>query len=272
MSDIAVLRDRLLEYMQRLPSCAVAFSAGVDSSVVAKAAALALGERAVAVTGVSPSLAEGELDEARRMAQLIGIRHVEITTNEMELPAYAENSPDRCYHCKNELYWRIKDLREQLQVELIINGANADDLFDYRPGMRAAGEQEVVSPLADCGLTKQDVRALARHWDLPIWDKPATPCLSSRIAYGEAVTPERLAMIDRGEQFLRQHGFGTVRVRYHKGDLARIEVPLDDLPRLMSEELRPQVARCLHDLGFKFVTIDIQGFRSGSLNVLLPTL
>ena len=270
MSDIATKREQLLDLMRSFPSCAVAFSAGVDSTVVAKAAALTLGDRAVAVTGVSPSLADGELDAARRMAQLIGIRHLEIDTDEMSQPQYAENSPDRCYHCKTELYRQMKDLQQHLQVDVIVNGANADDLFDYRPGMRAASEQQVRSPLAESGLTKSDVRALAKEWELPIWDKPATPCLSSRIAYGEQVTVERLAMIDRAEQFLRQRGFATVRVRYHAGDLARIEVPLAELPRLLHEELRLQVAEYLQQLGFKFVTLDVMGFRSGSLNVLVP--
>jgi uncharacterized protein len=270
MPDLAMKLAQLLELMRTYPSCAVAFSAGVDSSVVAKAAALALGDRAVAVTGVSPSLADGELEEARRMAQLIGIRHLEIATDEMSQPQYADNAPDRCYHCKTELYLQIKDLQARLQVDVIVNGANADDLSDYRPGMRAAREQQVRSPLAECGLTKNDVRTLARQWDLPIWNKPATPCLSSRIAYGEQVTVERLTMVDRAEQFLRQRGFATVRVRYHTGDLARIEVPLPELPRLLHEDLRTVVAEHFRQLGFKFVTLDVQGFRSGSLNVLVP--
>lgn len=270
MSGLDDKRAQLLAVMQSLESCAVAFSAGVDSSVVAKAAALALGSRAVAVTGVSASLADGELDEARRMAQLIGIRHVEIGTQELTLPEYAANAPDRCYHCKTELYVNLQTLKQTLDVAAIVNGANADDLSDYRPGTRAATEQSVRSPLAECGITKSDVRALARQWQLPIWDKPATPCLSSRIAYGEQVTVERLAMIDRAEQFLREHGFTTVRVRYHKGDLARIEVPLADLPRLLAAELREALTQHLQDLGFKFVTVDLLGFRSGSLNVLVP--
>ncbi len=270
MPDLVMKLAQLLDLLRTYSSCAVAFSAGVDSSVVAKAAALALGDRAVAVTGVSPSLADGELEEARRMAQLIGIRHLEIPTDEMSQPRYAENAPDRCYHCKTELYLQIKDLQTRLQVDVIVNGANADDLSDYRPGMRAAREQQVRSPLAECGLTKNDVRALARQWDLPIWNKPATPCLSSRIAYGEQVTVERLTMIDRAEQFLRQRGFATVRVRYHTGDLARIEVPLPELPRLLHEDLRAAVTEYFRQLGFKFVTLDVQGFRSGSLNVLVP--
>lgn len=271
MSDIATQGAQLVELIRGWGRCAVAFSAGVDSAVVAKAAALALGDRAVAVTGVSPSLAEGELDEARDVARRIGIRHLEIDTQELSRSGYVENSPDRCYYCKTELYLQIHDLRSTLDVDVVLNGANADDLHDYRPGTRAAAEQHIRSPLAECGLTKDAVRALARHWDLPIWDKPATPCLSSRIAYGESVTEERLAMIDRAEQFLRQQGLRTVRVRYHKGDLARVEVPAADIARLLDAPLRDQLVERFTELGFKFVTVDLQGFRSGSLNVLVPT-
>lgn len=270
MSDLAAKRMQLLALMRSFQTCAVAFSAGVDSAVVAKAAALALGSQAVAVTGVSASLADGELEQAREMARLIGIRHVEIDTNELALPQYASNAPDRCYHCKTELYLNMKDLQQSLAVDVIVNGANADDLSDYRPGMRAATEQAVRSPLAECGLTKNEVRTLARQWDLPVWNKPATPCLSSRIAYGEEVTAQRLSMIDRAEQFLRSHGFSTVRVRYHKGELARVEVPVEDLQRLVEGELRLQLTAHLQELGFKFVTLDLLGFRSGSLNVLVP--
>ncbi len=269
-SDLATKRDRLLGLLRAYDSCAVAFSAGVDSAVVAKAAALALGERAVAVTGVSPSLAAGELEEARRMARLIGIRHVEIETDEIAQPQYYENAPDRCYHCKTELYTRMKDLQRRLAVAVILNGANLDDLSDYRPGTQAATEQHVASPLAQCSLTKSEVRELARQWDLPVWNKPATPCLSSRIAYGEQVTAQRLEMVDRAEQFLRGRGFGTCRVRYHRGDLARVEVPLDDVPRLVTGDLREQLVEHCRELGFKFVTLDLLGFRSGSLNVLVP--
>jgi pyridinium-3,5-biscarboxylic acid mononucleotide sulfurtransferase len=270
MSDVAAKRTQLLALMRSFRTCAVAFSAGVDSAVVAKAAALTLGAQAVAVTGVSASLAEGELEQARNMARLIGIRHVEISTKELALPQYVSNAPDRCYHCKTELYLNMKDLQRTLAVDVIVNGANADDLSDYRPGTRAATEQAVRSPLAECGLTKNEVRLLAREWDLPVWNKPATPCLSSRVAYGEEVTVDRLSMIDRAEQFLRAHEFPTVRVRYHKGDLARIEVPVEDLPRLADGALRSQLTAYLQELGFKFITLDLLGFRSGSLNVLVP--
>src|SRR5437762_8436647 len=174
--------NSLLAALRQLESCAVAFSGGVDSAVVAKAAAVALGERAVAVTGKSASLAEGELEAAEELAKLIGIRHVIVDTDELNKPDYLKNAPDRCYHCKTELYTQLERLLPQLGVKAIVNGANADDLGDYRPGMHAAAEHRIHSPLADCGITKAEVRELAAGWGLPVWDKPATPCLSSRIA------------------------------------------------------------------------------------------
>jgi uncharacterized protein len=262
-------RQRLLDRLSQLGSCAVAFSAGVDSTVVAKAAQLALGPAAVAVTGTSASMASGELEEARELAALIGIRHVVIATDEFAQPDYLRNASDRCYHCKTELYSQLDRLLPQLGVQHAVNGANIDDLGDYRPGMQAATEHAVLSPLAECGFTKDDVRALAQAWGLPVWDKPATPCLSSRVAYGEEVSPDRLRMIDQAEQFLRTHGLRTVRVRYHKGDLARLEVPLDALPQLVAEPLRRELIARLRQIGFKFVTLDLEGFRSGSMNQLV---
>ncbi len=266
--DLSAKRDRLIRTISGYGSCAVAFSGGVDSAVVAKAAQLALGERAVAVTGVSASLAGDELDEARRLAALIGIRHETISTEEFDNPDYVRNAPDRCYHCKTELYTQMEGLAERLGVAVIANGANLDDQGDYRPGMRAATEHRVVSPLLECQLTKADVRDLAAHWGLPVWDKPASPCLSSRVAYGQEVTPERLAMIERAEQALRELGLRELRVRYHGGDLARIEVPAAELPRLASPEVSARLTARLKSLGFRYVTLDLEGFRSGSLNVL----
>jgi uncharacterized protein len=262
-------KRKLLDRLTELESCAVAFSAGVDSTVVAKAAQLAIGENAVAVTGSSASMAAGELEEATQLAALIGIRHVVIATEEFAQPEYLRNAPDRCYHCKTELYTQLDRLLPQLGVRHAVNGGNADDLGDYRPGMQAASEHAVLSPLAECGLTKADVRELARQWELPVWDKPATPCLSSRVAYGEEVTPQRLAMIDQAEQFLRSHGLRTVRVRYHKGDLARLEVPVEVLERFVEPSIRRDLTTRLRQIGFKFITLDLEGFRSGSLNQLV---
>ncbi|MES1213045.1 MAG: ATP-dependent sacrificial sulfur transferase LarE [Singulisphaera sp.] len=268
--ELASKRDRLLELIRGYGSCAVAFSGGVDSTVVAKAAQVALGERAVAVTGTSASLASGELDEAKALAQQIGIRHEVMATDEFSQPDYLANSPDRCYHCKTELYTQLSGVTERFGVTVVLNGANLDDRGDHRPGMVAASAHDVRSPLLECELSKDEVRQLAADWNLPVWDKPASPCLSSRIAYGEEVTPERVRMIDEAERVLRGLGLREVRVRYHKGDLARLEVPLEALPRLAQPDVRSQLVERLRAFGFKYVTLDLEGFRSGSLNSILP--
>lgn len=268
-SSLEAKRAELLANITRRGSCAVAYSGGVDSAVVAKAAQLALGDNAIAVTGTSASLASGELEEASELARLIGIRHEVIATEEFTKDEYLRNAPDRCYHCKTELYSQLIRRLPQLGVRVILNGANLDDAGDYRPGMIAATEHQVHSPLAECGFTKEDVRQLAALWNLPVWDKPATPCLSSRVAYGEEVTPERLAMIDAAEQLLRRNGLPLCRVRYHTGDLARIEVPSTELAQLCSDPLRRELFSELRRLGFKFITLDLEGFRSGSLNQLV---
>lgn len=268
--DLAAKRDRLLETIRGYENCAVAFSGGVDSAVVAQAAQLALGDQAVAVTGTSASLAEGELAAAQELARHIGIRHEVIATDEFSSPDYQRNSPDRCFHCKTELYTRLEGMIAGLGVRVIANGANWDDRGDHRPGMSAASEHAVRSPLLECQITKDEVRHLAADWRLPVWDKPASPCLSSRVAYGESVTPERVAMIDRAEQFLRRQGLRDLRVRYHGGDLARLEVPLSELARLADGSLREELVVELRALGFKYITLDLEGFRSGSLNQVIP--
>jgi uncharacterized protein len=269
MNGLVQKRESLLAWLSQLESCAVAFSGGVDSAVVAKAAFTVLGERAIAVTGVSASLASGELELAEQLARQIGIRHHVISTGEIAQESYARNAPDRCFHCKTELYNQVERILPKIGVQVIVNGANVDDLGDYRPGMLAAANFAVRSPLAECGFSKTDVRDLAKHWELPVWDKPATPCLSSRVAYGLEVTPERLSRIDRSEQVLRRLGLRECRIRYHHGDLARIEVPPAELARLVAGDVRESLIRELRGLGFRFVTIDLEGFQSGSLNRLV---
>jgi len=263
-------RERLLAILRGYGRLAVAYSGGVDSAVVAKAARVALGDDAIAVTAVSDSLASGELEEATELAKRIGIAHRVIRTEEFADPNYVRNNPDRCYFCKSELYGRLESLKVSLGAETIASGANLDDQGDHRPGMKAAGEHGVRHPLQEAGLTKDHVRGLAKAWGLPTWDKPATPCLSSRIAYGEDVSPERVRMIDAAEGWLRRQGLRLLRVRYHKGDLARIEVPVEELPRLADPALRRELIPAFRELGFKFVTLDLEGFRSGSLNTLIP--
>ena len=267
---VAAKRDELLRLLASFGSCAVAYSGGVDSAVVAKAAQLALGDAAVVVTGVSPSLADGELEEAHHVATLIGVRHVALKTGEFDNPDYVDNSPDRCYYCKTELYGELRELARKLDLAVLVNGANVDDMGEHRPGMRAANEFGVRSPLTECGLTKEEVRQLATVWRLPVADKPSMPCLSSRIAYGEQVTPERLRMVDQAEKIVRTLGIKNVRVRYHAGDVARIEMPLDALGDCCDPIIRAALVDQLQALGFKFITLDLEGFRSGSMTQLIP--
>lgn len=267
--ELDAKRAHLLATLSSMNGCVVAFSGGVDSGVLAKAAHLALGERAVAVTGASASLSSGEREQACELAQAIGVRHEVIATNEFSNPRYTTNAPDRCFHCKSELYQQLSLVAARMGSATIVNGANVDDRGEFRPGMRAADEFKVRSPLIECGFTKSDIRQLADFWQLAVASKPATPCLSSRIAYGQAVTPERLAMVDKAEQFLRSLGFQELRVRYHAGDMARIELSVDQLQLLANDAHRVRIVQELRQLGFKFVTLDLAGFRSGSLAQLV---
>ncbi len=263
--------DSLLATLQGYGRVAVAFSAGVDSTVVARAAREACGDQAVAVTAVSASLASGEREQAETLAQQIGIRHLVVETNEFDNPDYLKNPTNRCYFCKTELYNQLGRRLDELEVDCIANGANLDDQGDHRPGMVAAAEHNVRSPLLEVGINKQDVRQLAKYWGLPVWDKPAMPCLSSRIAYGVEVTTERVKRVDLAENYLREE-FGLVefRVRHMADELARIEVSLDLLPMILEPDNRQAITTKLQQLGFAFVTIDLQGFRSGSLNSVIP--
>lgn len=271
MSELFAKRDALLARLAGYGRVAVAFSGGVDSAVVARAAHEACRDRAVAVTAVSLSLASGELEQAQEIAALIGIRHVVLKTEEFANENYLANPANRCYFCKTELYSRLESRLSELGADMICNGANLDDVGDYRPGMTAAKEHSVRSPLIEAGLTKSDVRELAKRWSLPCWDKPAMPCLSSRIAYGVAVTPERVRRIDAAESFLR-HEFGLreFRVRCEANDLARIEVALGEVTPLLSVTTFERISREFRSLGFRCVTLDLEGFRSGNLNALVP--
>jgi uncharacterized protein len=256
--------DELTDRIRSLESCIVAFSGGVDSSLVAALAARALGERALAVTAVSPALATGELDGARDVARAIGIRHELITTAEHEREGYRANDRDRCYHCKSELYDRLGTLAARRGYEAVLSGANIDDLGDWRPGLTAAAEHGVLHPLVEAGVGKLEVRELARTLALPSAEKPASPCLASRIPYGTAVDPEVLARIDRAELAVKALGYPVLRVRHH-GVVGRVELPEDALTALTSER-RCAIADAVAGAGYEEVEIADEPFRSGSLN------
>jgi uncharacterized protein len=268
-AELSAKRDRLLDILRRYGSAAVAFSGGIDSTVVAQAAHLALGSHAVALTADSPSVPRAEIRDAEELARHIGITHRLMPTEEFADPDYVKNDGTRCYHCKSELYSCIETLLPELGLAVICSGANLDDLGDYRPGLTAAAEHAVRHPLQEAGFTKADVRTLARAWGLPTWDKPASPCLSSRLAPGVQVTPERTARVEAAEALLKELGYRECRVRLHEGELARIEVPVAQLGVLLDDGVRERLARRLKELGFRFVTLDLEGFRSGSLNTLV---
>jgi len=266
--SIEVKEQNLRALIRSYRSVIVAFSGGADSAYLAYVATDELGDRAVAVTAVSASYPTSQRELADRLTSQFGISHEIIFTEEFQDANYTTNPPNRCYFCKSELYTKLNQLKRRREMAVICDGSNADDAGDYRPGRQAARELGVRSPLEECGLTKAEIRELSRRAGLPTWDEPASACLSSRVPYGQMVTIEKLSMIDKAEIALRQLGFRQVRVRHH-GDVARIEVAEEERSRALDPEMARQISEALKALGFKYVTLDLEGYRTGSLNEAL---
>jgi uncharacterized protein len=267
-SELQKKQDVLLESLKGSGGLIVAFSGGVDSSYLAWAAHHALGDQALAVTAVSPSYPRAHREMVELVVSQFGIAHRFVETREMERPDYRANGPDRCYHCKTELFVRLGEVAQAEGIGSIAYGVNTDDTSDFRPGHRAASEHDVLTPFLDSDLSKSEIRALSRGVDLPTADLPASACLSSRLPYGLEVTPERLRQVEEGEERLRELGFRQVRVRHH-GEIARIEVDTRELEKALAPAMAAAISAAIKPLGFRYVSLDLEGYRMGSLNEVL---
>ncbi|APC40433.1 ATP-dependent sacrificial sulfur transferase LarE [Clostridium estertheticum] len=260
--------QKLKDNIQGLKSVAIAYSGGVDSTFLLKVAADVLGNKVIAITAKSTTYPEREFKEAVKYIEDIGAKHIVIISEELEIEGFAKNPIDRCYFCKKELFSKVRKVADDNNINAVLDGSNADDVSDYRPGMKAANELRVISPLKDAFLTKDNIRELSKRLGLPTWNKPAFACLSSRFPYGNEITVEKLSMVERAEQFLLDLGFRQIRVRHH-GDIARVEVNAEERNKFFSTEMMDKVANELKSIGFKYVTLDLLGYRTGSMNEVL---
>ena len=263
--------ERLLGILKELESVIVAFSGGVDSTFLAKAAKDALGDKALLVTADSETYPASELEESRRLARHLGMRHLVIETRELDNPEYARNAPNRCFFCKEELFTKLGPLAAREGMAHLVYGANMDDLGDHRPGMEAAKRMGVRAPLIEAEFWKTEIRELSREFDLPTWDKPSFACLSSRFQYGDGITSEKLRQVDAAEAFVRSLGFKQFRVRHHDR-LARLEIAREEMARLWEDDIRDSIVERFRELGYLYVSVDLQGFRSGSANDALKLI